>query len=138
MSAEEDAYHELSAYTLTHGDRRFIHQHVVDAYGAQSARADDKPIRLVFALVGLYLHLERGKTGREAQLAHMAMAKRKREWPPIAIPEHRGNLTAIDVMQQPPGPARDQAIDAWCEAVWNAFQGNRDVIVTLLGEYGMR
>jgi hypothetical protein len=138
MSAEEDAYHELSAYTLTHGDPRFIHQHVVDAYGAQSAQPDGKRIRLVFALVGLYLHLERGRTGREAQLVHMAMGKRRREWPPIAIPEHRGDMTAIDVMREPPGPARDQAIDAWCESVWNAFQGNREAIVTLLDEYRIR
>ena len=35
-------------------------------------------------------------------------------------------------------PARDEAIDAWCESVWNAFQGNRDVIVTLLAEYNIR
>lgn len=135
MSAEEDAYHELSAYTLTHGDPRFIHQHVVDAWAAQTATSSDKPIRPVFALVGLYLHLERGKTGREAQLAHMQMGERKREWPAIALPPDRGAITAIDVMKAAPGPDRDQAIERWCESVWNAFRGNRATIVALLSEY---
>jgi hypothetical protein len=34
---EEDAYHELCAYTLQRGDAAFIHQHVVDAFAAQRA-----------------------------------------------------------------------------------------------------
>ena len=38
-------------------------QHVVDAYAAQTARASTKPITLAFALVGLYLHLEKNQTG---------------------------------------------------------------------------
>lgn len=66
VSAEEQTYHELSAYTLTHGDATFIHQHVVDAWAAQNAHADSKPIGVFFALVGLYLHIEQEFTGREA------------------------------------------------------------------------
>src|SRR5215217_5988852 len=135
MSAEQDAYHELSAYTLTKGDTIFIHQHVVDAYGAQAALPGDKPIRLVFSLVGLYLHLERGKTGREVQLAHMAMARRKRGWPAVVLPPNRGAITAIDVMREAPGPDRDRAIDRWCESVWAEYAGGRDAIVTLLDGY---
>ena len=138
MSAEDDAYHELTAYTLTHGDPRFIHQHVVDAYGAQAATPAHKPIRLVFALVGLYAHLELGKTGREAQLIHMQMGKRKREWPPMILPSDRGAVTAIDVMKHAPGPERDQAIEVWCDSVWRAFAINRDAIAALLAEYGVR
>ena len=65
MNAETTAYHELCCYTLTHGDPAFIHQHVVDAYAAQDASNTDNPIRLTFALVGLYLHVERGFTGRQ-------------------------------------------------------------------------
>ncbi len=33
----------------------------------------------VFALVDLYLACERGYTGRQVQLAHMALARRRRE-----------------------------------------------------------
>ena len=136
-SPEEAAYHELCGYTLTHGDPRFIHQHVVDAYAAQAPAAGEKPIRLVFALVGLYLHLERGKTGREAQLAHIQMATRKRDWPRLPRPDDCGTLTAIDVMQHPPGPERDAAIDRWCASVWATYAAVRPQIVSLLAEYGL-
>lgn len=50
MSAEEDAYHEVCAYTLTRGDPTFIHQHVVDAWAAQNAGPKSKPIGVFFAL----------------------------------------------------------------------------------------
>ena len=135
MSAEQDAYHELMVYTLSHGDPRFIHQHVVDAHGAQRATPEGKPIRVIFSLVGLYLHLERGKTGREVQLIHMQMGQRKREWPRLPLPIDRGEVTAIEVMRAPAGAERDQAIDQWCASVWNAFMTNRETIVTLLSEY---
>ena len=50
-----ELYHELSAYTLSHPDPSFIHQYVVDAFAAQTADENTKPIALTFALVGLYL-----------------------------------------------------------------------------------
>jgi hypothetical protein len=90
MSAEEEAYHEVSAYTLTQGYGTFIHQHVVDAWAAQDAHADSKPIGVFFALVGLYLHVEQGFTGREVQHAHMQLAKRPEPWPVGALPVARG------------------------------------------------
>ena len=138
MTTEEAAYHELSAYTMTHGDVRFIHQHVVDAWGAQSARPDGKPIRLIFSLAGLYLHLEKGLTGRQVQLAHIKMGRRRRAWPQLELPSQRGDLTAIDVMQSPAGPDRERAIDEWCASVWAAFSHHREAIITLLDELGVR
>ena len=134
MSADEDVYHELCAYTLTHGDPRFIHQHVVDAWGAQHAQSDSKPIRLVFSLAGLYLHLERGKTGREVQLIHMKMARRRREWPRLSLPIDRGAVTVVDVMPAAPGGPRDQAIDAWCASVWAGFAEQRASILSILSD----
>jgi hypothetical protein len=137
MPSERDAYHALSAYTLTHGDRAFIHQHVVDAFAAQHADANTKPITLTFALVGLYLYVERAWSGRHVQLAHMKLAQRKRRWPAWLLPRERGTVTAADVMLASPGSERDQAIDAWCASVWNAFRDNRDAVVSLLAEYRM-
>jgi uncharacterized protein DUF5946 len=137
MPSEVDAYHELSAYTLTRGDLTFIHQHVVDAWAAQHAVAGVKPIGLTFALAGLYLHLERGFSGRQVQRAHMEMARRKREWPAFDMPAQRGSMTAIDVMAAPEGPARDKAIDAWCRSVWEAFSANRPAVEAVLREYGI-
>ena len=97
MSAEEEAYHEVCAYTLTHGDATFIHQHVVDAWAAQHASPQSKPIAVFFALVGLYLHVERQFTGREVQRVHMKLARRKEPWPVGPLPEARGAITALDV-----------------------------------------
>jgi hypothetical protein len=103
---ELTAYHELQAYTITHGDLAFIHQHVVDAWTLQHADESTKPIAVAFALVGLYLHCERGYTGKQVQRVHMIMARRKRVWPTFALPNQRGALTVKDVMVHPSGPAR--------------------------------
>lgn len=97
---------------------------------------------IVFALMGLYLHLEKGFTGREVQLAHMKLAREKHQWPPIALPQAdsnglRGAMSAADVMRHPAGPERDAAIDDWCRAVWTAYAGAREAIVVLMKEHGI-
>ena len=91
MSQADAAYDSLYLYTLEQAQKeraserpRFILQHVVDAQVAQTAAAQTKPMTLLFALMGLYLHLEKGFTGREVQLAHMKLAKKLRR---------RGNTT---------------------------------------------
>jgi hypothetical protein len=134
MSPEESACHELSYYTLAHGALTFIHQHVVDAFAAQDADGDDKPIRLTFALVGLYLHVERGYTGRQVQLAHMALARQKRAWPKFPLPPFRGRITAVDVLAAPEGPCRDEMIHEWCVCVWEEFRESRQAVEDLLKE----
>jgi hypothetical protein len=138
MSAEEDAYHELSAYTLTRGDATFIHQHVVDAWAAQHAHAGSKPIGVFFALVGLYLHVERGRTGREVQRAHMALAKKPEAWPVGALPPTRGEMTAVDVLAAPAGAARDAAISRWAASVWAAYTASRASVEAVLSRRGIR
>ena len=125
-------YDELAAYTLQHGDPSFIHQHVVDATGAQLATPTDRPIRLAFSLIGLYLHLEHAYTGRQVQQAHMRLSRKRKDWPTFDFPADRGSLTVEDVLQSPPGPERDQAIEAWCASVWNAWSTSRDEVIQLL------
>lgn len=134
--SEGNAYDELQSYTLAHGDRTFIHQHVVDAWAAQHADERTKPIALTFALVGLYLHVEKGFSGRQVQRAHMALARHKRNWPPFALPHRRGAITANLVMAKEPGSERDEAIDAWCASVWEAFRESHQAVVGLLEQYG--
>jgi len=68
MHPVPSAYDELYAYTI--GRPGFILQHVVDAFGAQTATPDSKPIRLVFSLVGLYLRAEKGLSGHAVQQVH--------------------------------------------------------------------
>ena len=136
-NAERDAHDALAAYTLAHGDLAFIHQHVVDAFAAQYATTETKPISLVFALIGLYLHVERGLSGRQVQRAHIMLAKRSRHWPTFALPEHRGTVTVVDVMSAAEGAERDRAIEAWCVSVWNAYRDVAPAVVVLAREHGL-
>jgi hypothetical protein len=136
MIQDEPAFHHLSAYTLTRGDAAFIHQHVVDAYAAQHADANTKPIKLTFALVGLYLLVEQEMTGRQVQRVHMRLARQKHQWPAFMLPHDRGGVTAADVMKAPEGPGRDRAIHDWCRSVWAAFSANREVVAELLKRHG--
>jgi uncharacterized protein DUF5946 len=137
MSPEEQAYHEISAYTLTHSGNTFIHQHVVDAWAAQHANAASKPIGVFFALVGLYLHVERGFTGREVQRVHMKLAADPEPWPVGPLPVLRGPTTARDVVAAPEGDARDAMIHGWARDVWNAYAQSREQVVELLTRRGI-
>lgn len=136
MIANKDAYDELCCYTLAHGDPAFIHQHVVDAFAAQDETSDDKPIRLTFALVGLYLHVERGFTGRDVQLAHMKLGRSKQMWPTFSIPKDRGLIDAAIVLAAP-FDQRDEMIHQWCYSVWKTFSDQRGEMEQLLGENGI-
>ena len=135
-AVDRSAYDELAAYTHVHGDPGFIHQHVVDAFAAQHATEASKPIGVAFALIGLCLHVERGRTGREVQRAHMRLGRIRREWPTFDLPADRGTVTIHDVLAATPGPARDGAIHAWCASVWQAWVGSRDRVVELLRALG--
>lgn len=136
--AEHSAYVELQAHTLGLRDPAFVHQHVVDAWAAQHADRDTRPIGLTFALVGLYLHVEKGRSGREVQQVHMQLSRRRRDWPSFPLPVDRGTLTAADVLASPAGPGRVQAIDAWCASVWAAFAETRPAVEDLLRQHGVR
>ena len=104
-----EAYDEVYAYTM--GRAGFILQHAVDAYGAQTASDGSKPIGVIFALVGLYLRVERQFSGGDVQKVHMRLGRQKRQWPAITLPRDRGSMTAADVLAAPEGRKRDQAID---------------------------
>jgi hypothetical protein len=107
-------YDHLYVYAGSRGRVRFILQHVVDAHHAQTATEHTKPVVIVMALVGLYLHVERGFTGLEVQQAHMKLGRAKRVWPTIVLPPTRGTITSDDVMKAPEGDDRDAAISSWC------------------------
>ncbi len=116
----------------------FILQHVVDAYAAQTADETTKPIKIVFGLLGLFLHLEKGYAGRPVQLVHMKLANQPRkQWPAISLPLDRGGITVEDVMAASEGAERDAAIDKWCASVWTAYQGSRHLIIDLLREHNV-
>jgi hypothetical protein len=133
MDGMRTAYDEVYVYTMSRP--QFILQHVVDAFAAQNASEESKPIGVVFALVGLYLHVEKRFSGRQVQQAHQQLGRRKREWPVVQLPQNRGSITAADVLAASPGAERDQVIDEWCRSVWIAFRDNRQTIIDLVREY---
>jgi hypothetical protein len=127
---DQDLFNELSFYTLEHGrsDPAFIHQYAVDAFTAQQATEETKPIATAFALIGLYLHIEKGYTGRQVQLAHMQMAKTRKLWPSFVPPSERGSVTVADALSSPAGTERDRRIDEWCASVWQAWRDSHQQV----------
>ena len=132
MKTAQDLYNELAFYTLARGDPAFIHQHVVDAFAVQRADENTKPIAVVFGLAGLYLHLEKGFTGRQVQVMHMRMAARRKQWPHIPLPADRGEITIAEVLASPAGDERDAMIGRWCASVWGACIDSRSMIAEFL------
>lgn len=126
-------YDEVHDYAM--GRPGFILQYVADAAVVQTATVDTKPIAIVFGLVGLYLHIEKQFSGRQVQQAHMNLARTKREWPNLHLPDNRGSMTAADVLAADAGPERDRAIADWCKSVWAACIAIRETIVELSCEH---
>jgi len=131
MKTDQDLYNELAFYTLAHPDPAFIHQNVVDAFAAQHADESSKPIYIVFALIGLYLCVEKNFTGKQAQMAHMRLAKIRRQYPRLPMPKQRGAIGVRDVLAVAPGPERDAMIQNWCVSAWDAWKESRVQIVAL-------
>ena len=129
---EQEMFYKLSCYTQTHPDPSFIHQYAVDAFAAQCAEGNTKPITLAFALIGLYLHVEKGFTGREVQIAHVKLAKHGKEWPKFNLPVSPGHVTVYDVLNAPRGPERDEMIQKWCTSVWEAYSESHKKVVDLI------
>jgi hypothetical protein len=127
-------YGELSASNMERMDLSFIHQMCVDAYGAQHTGALVKPITTVFALVGLYLAVERGYTGRQVQKAHMELANKTGKsfaWPRLEPPRRTWEVTVSDVWNAEAGEQRDQKIKEWTETVWKGWADQHDYIKSL-------
>jgi hypothetical protein len=134
MKTRQELWDELAFVTLARGDAEFQHQLIVDAFAAQEADTSTKPITLVFALVGLYLHVERGFTGKQVQRVHMQLARHRKVWPDVDLPVFRGDISVEDVARSELGEERDALIEGWCVGVWNAYHETRVAIASLLRE----
>ncbi|MFN7492994.1 MAG: DUF5946 family protein [Cyclobacteriaceae bacterium] len=127
----QDQFNELSYYTLAHDRTYFIHQHAVDAFAAQTADENTKPIKITFALIGLYLFLERGFTGKQVQQAHVKMSQNKKLWPSLPLPIQRGEITVVHVLKASSGEPRDRLIREWCESVWKEYHSWHEAMADL-------
>jgi len=117
----QDAFYELSCYTCSHPDPSFIHQYAVDAFAAQYANKNTKNITLIFALIGLYLHLEKNFTGKDVQNAHIKLGRFKKKWQSFDLPKNRGDVTVYHAISATEGSERDEAIRKWSASVWEAY-----------------
>ena len=131
------AYQALAAYNLMGGRRDFIHQEAVDAYAAQHPGPPGKPISVWFGLVGLHLALDGGRTGREVQLAHMRLARRRHTWPMLPAPADLTGMVVADVVHHPAGDPRDDALLRWAAEVWQHWTSAHELIATLCADEGL-
>ena len=114
-------YSDLMCYTVAKQDPEFIHQHVVDTYAAQHAGGPARTITVAFGLIGLYLALEKGYTGRQVQLAHVKIARKRKVWPRLEPPRQQAVLTVIDVLLAGTDGEKDTMIREWMAAVWDSW-----------------
>ena len=134
-----DLFDELSYYSMTRLPERFLHQHAVDAYAAQHAAENPRPVAATAGLIGLYLFVEKGWTGRQVQRAHMQLGNRMKEWPPFPPPGERAPVNAATVLAAPAGPERDAAIERWAKAVWTSWsRAHAEIGALLEGPYRVR
>jgi len=85
-------------------------------------------------LVGLYLAVERGFTGRQVQQAHMELAGRTGkgfDWPRLEPPEPTWDMTVSDVWNTEAGEQREESIKKWAETVWRSWTHEHDRIRAL-------
>lgn len=90
------------------------------------------------SLIGLYLAVERGFTGRQVQNAHMKLAKKAgkgAEWPRLEPPERTWKITVSDVMNAEAENSRKEMIKKWAETVWKSWGHQHDRIRTLCEEW---
>lgn len=127
-------FHELSCYTSSHRDPEFIHQYAVDAFALETADEESKNIKVAFALIGLYLHIEKNFTGKEVQNAHVTLGKKRKNWPKFVLPVKRGVIGIKNVMTCPEGFNRDRAIEDWCLSVWLAYSHCHEDVRKLVRE----
>ncbi len=120
-----ELFGELSAYHYSRLDPTFTHQLAVDAYGAQHSGPDTPTISTAFALIGLYLAIEHGRTGLEVQRAHMILAKQGITWPQLDRPESLGEVTVEDVLLAD-DDEHDAILANWARSVWAGWDESHE------------
>ena len=129
---DQALFDELSFYTLGQPRQEFVHQLAIDTFTAQHVSDESQRLSIFFAVLGLYLHAERGFTGLKIQQVHMRLAPLRLPWPVLDLPARHAELTVADVLAAAPGPERDAMIHRWCVAEWQVWSGNRIIIAQLL------
>lgn len=128
-------FSDLSCYTVSKKDPEFIHQYAVDAYEAQHSGRKTRTKTVVFGLIGLCLALEKGFNGRQVQLAHMQIARVRKDWPRPEPPVRPAAITVLDVLKVPDGPEKDAMIRQWMAAVWASWADQQAWVRDMTARY---
>jgi Family of unknown function (DUF5946) len=111
------------------------HQLLVDTYTAQHVGPNAAAITGAFALVGLYLALERGWSGLEVRDAHQALANRYRDWPRFAgAARAQAAVTVEDLALAATTSQYAETLHRWARAVWASWRDEHGLVRALVGE----
>jgi hypothetical protein len=124
---------EVAGYELGHlAELGQWHQLLVDTYGAQHPSDAGPAIGTAFALIGLHLALEHGRSGLEVRDAHQLLANRHRDWPRFPAPAVRGRLTIVDLALAG-GPSQYvETLHRWAGEVWSAWAEQHAAVTELI------
>lgn len=126
----QEHYNTLCGLSFSYFDPSFTHQLAVDAYTAQHAFDESKPIGIVFALIGLCLVNKHDFTGRQVQRFHMNIQKQK--WPKLTPPSLKSDITIADISGISDENQRNTMIKKWALEVWETWEIHHDYIITLV------
>lgn len=107
------------------------HGFTVDAYAAQHPGSPNrKEIQSVFMhLTRLYLQLEKGLRGSEANLAMKNIIKHKNEYVWLSpVPDFSGTVNVSNVAKAKDINEHKVIIEKWAWSVWNAWSEHHDTI----------
>ena len=109
-----------------------LHQLTVDTYAAQHSGGSVPLITTAFALIGLYLAVEKNVPGLEVGAAHKRFADRRRSWPRFIAPTTaRWPMTILDIALAESAHAHQTAVEAWAAAVWRGWRDHHAAIAAL-------
>ena len=126
-----ELYGEIQAATIGDASLGRFRQLTVDTYLAQHASERSSSIGVAFALLGLHLSLELGRSGAEVRAEHRRLAETPRTWPVFVAPADRGRRTVFDVAIAD-AAERPAAIEAWSRSVWDAWSDWHPTVRALL------
>ncbi len=127
-------YDQLADYTLSLRDEYFIHQLIVDTFAAQTFDKNTIPVKITFALVGLYLVNEKGFTGKQVQNVHIALSRKSKKWLTFPKPKEETTINIEDVLRVPDSQ-KQEMIKKWSQSVWEIWKGEKEIIAALLKQY---
>lgn len=91
-------------------------------------------INTAFALIGLHLALDEGRSGIDVRDTHQRLARRRRTWPafPRPAPGRAPQMTILDVANAHTADAHVAAVERWALTVWDDWRAQHAAVAALL------